>query len=1119
MPSIPSSGDGDGGNTSQGVPNPLAPTSSSGSNRRAKNVVPDRCPSCCVQLTDRTASSAAQHVRRCNAPPKQPDGYACDHCSSKFKTYLGLRQHMRLSHTDKYNASDLQLAHARQTSARPQYSEGEIRAIASIEASLPNRSNLLSKDINLVLSKESGRSVDGIKKLRQKPAYKTYLAEEINAADNIALRESFLEAPEANRHDTDTERDPVDASSDVPGSDVQLSASVGPPYLRLRRVDNPCSLIPSREICIVLSSICDSTTNQMKSIINALLYNRSDKTVIDLIDNYIRDIANADEQKGKISDRFARYRPSRKLKGNRAKKRATNYARLQKLYLKNPTQAAEHILSGSSLDPPESPDMSEFEVYYRDVFAQKDLGWKAQPARAESTVDISHPISSTEIHSHLRKLKESCPGLDGIKREHLRSMRRADLLALLNIIWGMKCLPPILRENKTSLIPKSANTKDLKQWRPITVTSRVLRLLNKIIASRLENNIKLTHAQRGFTKIDGIIANTSILQTVIRTMRSSSKPFVILSIDLAKAFDSVSLTSIIDALRERGVDEHTIRYIQGNYREVSTVLECHGVRSRPIGVKRGVKQGDPLSGLLFNVVLDGLLSKLSNRSGIKINDSNIVALAFADDIVVVAPSPMVMKSHIKIIETYFEHHGLQVNVDKCAAFQYISVPGTKRLVVETKPLLKIKGTYIPTLGVSSQLKYLGLQYSFRGVVSPSPSKLEEMLGRLKACPLKPWQKLNVLQRYLIPRFHHGLQTMDITKKKLSYIDSCIAKFVKTTLHLPRTTPTAYLHAPLRCGGLGIPSLQYHIASVYLRRIERISIRGDADVKTIMQTPVIESLRTKLRKMLTGVNTMSKSSVQDFWATELHKTALGAGLKLMTAGISSWIYNPPKIWSGRDYIGAIQLRIGLLPTKGAPYMTDTDCRNPSCSGTRESLYHVLQRCPVTHYARVNRHDNVGKTLRTSIEKTGLRCEEAPRLNTKSERYVPDLICVKEDTAYVLETTIAYETHTGSIANAYKIKKDKYNTPDLINKIKTEYHVTNVRVLPFVVGARGCWAVGNDNIVDTFKLSRSFRPIVCNLALQWGVSIHRQFMSTVWRLHGITNRPGSLNINYKKRKKAT
>lgn len=111
------------------------------------------------------------------------------------------------------------------------------------------------------------------------------------------------------------------------------------------------------------------------------------------------------------------------------------------------------------------------------------------------------------------------------------------------------------------------------------------------------------------------------------------------------------------------------------------------------------------------------------------------------------------------------------------------------------------------------------------------------------------------------------------------------------------------------------------------------------------------------------------------------------------------------------------------------MKDTDCRNAACEGTRETLYHVLQRCPVTHYTRINRHDNICKIIKKSVEKSGYKCEETPRFTTKTDRYAPDLITIKDNTAYIIKTRVAYESKTNSIENAYRIKRDKYNTPDL------------------------------------------------------------------------------------------
>ncbi|CAL7932903.1 unnamed protein product [Xylocopa violacea] len=1109
------------------------------------------CPSCKIDLSSRSSASAAQHKRRCNAPPVQTNGHVCEVCKKEYKTYAGLRLHQRKAHIEFYNSADLELRDKRLPSTRAQYTDSEIKNIAFNEARIPNRSNMLGKDIVKILADSSNRPVEGIKRLRLRDKYKEYLSEEIKNATEENTRKICPLTPRINL-------------SHLHKPSVRVSTPNQPATIWNNKEtpsnSDTTNLISSGEICSLLRTLKDETTDKMSRIIDAILSNEPEMNIINMLDEYIKNIPNfcilansmsrsnsdnsnedknhndKDQRKNCNKNNNNRYsnknkknnskynnnkntinnnnntnnkyqqrtnnnnnnrRTYKKRIGQRAKKKASEYMRMQKLYKKNPSQVAEHILSGNELNVLETPTMQNFEKFYTNLFAHKNLELKERKYKHNSSIDLSYAVTYTEVHEQLAKLKESAPGTDEIGRRALRRMPRPDLHALLNIIWGSKILPPILRLNRTVLLPKTGDLKDPKQWRPITISSRVLRLLNKIVVTRLENKIRLFHVQRGFTRIDGIMANNTILQTLIKTSRSKSKPFVILSIDLAKAFDSVNIVSIVNALIEKGVDAHTIKYIKNTYKDVTTILECHGQRSVPISIKRGVKQGDPMSGFLFNLVIDELLKKLDQREGVDVNGTKITALAFADDIVLVARNPKVMCGHIKVLEDFFRIHGFEVNVSKCAAFQNLSVPGTKRLVVDTRSHLCINGTRVPTLGVASQLKYLGHNYAFYGTVIPSPSKLEDMLCRLKKSPLKPWQKLNILQRYLIPRLHHGLQTMDINKKKLKYIDTCIEKFTKTILHLPITTPTPYIHAPLRNGGLGIPSLAIHIAAIYLRRLERLKIRGDEQTRNVLASPIVEQLIKRLKRMVGNVNVATKTSTQQYWSDQLHNGALGAGLSSMSPGVSEWIYDPPEYWKGRDYIGAIKLRIGLLPTKGAPYMSNTDCRNASCTGTRETVYHILQRCPITHYNRINRHDNINKILKASLEKANIQAEEAPKFSTKNDRYIPDIIAIKNSTAYVIETTVAYESKPISMSNAYRIKKQKYDTPDLVRKIKDTYNVSKVKVMPFVVGARGCWLETNDEVIKEFKLSHKLKNIISTTSLQWGVSIHRTFMNSVWR----------------------
>lgn len=206
----------------------------------------------------------------------------------------------------------------------------------------------------------------------------------------------------------------------------------------------------------------------MSRIIREIL-NCGDQTeILAQLDKYIAEIApkKTAKNKGKNSPTNRRNtRPntqnkapthsthtSSKLTGNRAKRKPSEYARMQKLYKQNPIQAAEQILAENPINITQTPTVEQLEKYYTKIFAKQDIKLKKAERTSELEVNLAHPITVTEIHEQLLKLKESAPGIDGIDRQMLREMPHQDLHALLNILWGMHTMPSLLRQNEQEAI-------------------------------------------------------------------------------------------------------------------------------------------------------------------------------------------------------------------------------------------------------------------------------------------------------------------------------------------------------------------------------------------------------------------------------------------------------------------------------------------------------------------------------------------------------------------------------------------------------------------------------------------------------------------------------------------
>ena len=86
---------------------------------------------------------------------------------------------------------------------------------------------------------------------------------------------------------------------------------------------------------------------------------------------------------------------------------------------------------------------------------------------------------------------------------------------------------------------------------------------------------------------------------------------------------------------------------------------------------------------------------------------------------------------------------------------------------------------------------------------------------------------------------------------------------------------------------------------------------------------------------------------------------------------------------------------------------------------------------------------------------MNMQEAPRINIRDNRYIPDIIVVdgSDGTGNLIETTIIWE-HKDSLLQAARIKREKYNLPELLDTLREKYNLKErPEVLPFVVGARG------------------------------------------------------------------
>lgn len=216
-----------------------------------------------------------------------------------------------------------------------------------------------------------------------------------------------------------------------------------------------------------------------------------------------------------------------------------------------------------------------------------------------------------------------------------------------------------------------------------------------------------------------------------------------------------------------------------------------------------------------------------------------------------------------------------------------------------------------------------------------------------------------------------------------------------------------------------------------------------------------------------------------------------------AGCSRYLTSPPPYWSCEDYISAIQLRFNLLPSKSMPTVPRDERRCRAGCFRAETLSHILQSCPVTHWPRIRRDNFVAKRVADGARKQGWTVLEEPHIRDDEQRlHKPDLLMEKNDQVVICDVAVHWEG-PNPLTVAYEHKEATYSTTALLSKLASTYPQKAIYVLPLVVGARGTWCHKNKGVVERVGLGVRVIDDIIHTAMRGSWMTHRDFMKMIWR----------------------
>lgn len=219
-------------------------------------------------------------------------------------------------------------------------------------------------------------------------------------------------------------------------------------------------------------------------------------------------------------------------------------------------------------------------------------------------------------------------------------------------------------------IYKKKEADNVANYRPITVLNTDYKILTKAIATRLTNIApSIIHPdQAGFIRGRSIFDQIDQITTTVNYAKLKGINGAIVALDQEKAYDKLTHPYLWKILERFAFPDEMIKMIKILYEDAPTSIIINGVISSPFRVTRGVRQGDPMSCILFDLGIEPLAANIraSDIRGIDVPNlgEKVKVSLFADDTTVVLTEQDSLAALIDLLDEWCAVSGAKFNVEK-----------------------------------------------------------------------------------------------------------------------------------------------------------------------------------------------------------------------------------------------------------------------------------------------------------------------------------------------------------------------------------------------------------------------------------------------------------------------
>lgn len=494
-------------------------------------------------------------------------------------------------------------------------------------------------------------------------------------------------------------------------------------------------------------------------------------------------------------------------RAERSRKRRKERARARARFTANPFQFTSKLL-GKKSSGKLLAEKAEVENHLKEVHSdeKRDEELSEQPkliqvCEPEHIFDESEPTAK-EVRDVIQKARAaSAPGPNGIPYKVYKNCPRLTrrLWKHIRVIWRRGRLADSWNQAEGCYIPKEENSKNLSQFRTISLLNVEGKILLSVMANRmtrymLDNNyVDIAVQKGGVPGVSGCIEHTSVLTQIIREAREGKGELAVIWLDLANAYGSMPHKLVQLTLEKYHVPAKTRHLLEEYFNRLELRFSIGDYTTSWQRLEVGIVTGCTISVILFAAAMNLLVKsteKMSRGPWMRAGIRQPPVRAFMDDMTISTKTAIEARWTLKEIEELISWARMKIKPSK-----------SRSLVLKkgrvTNYDFQLGQEIIPSVS-EKPVKCLGKYFddTLRDTKNTTNTveQLQQWMEAIDKSGLPGKYKTWIYQHGVLPRILWPLQVYDVPMSRVEAMERLTTKFLRRWLAIPQCFSSVGLYS-------------------------------------------------------------------------------------------------------------------------------------------------------------------------------------------------------------------------------------------------------------------------------------------------------------------------------------